>query len=448
MDYCKLFRGKRITLMGLGLLGRGVGDAVFLAACGASVLVTDMKNERELAESVEKLRVFPNITLHLGGHREEDFTHADMIIKAAGVPLDSSYIRSARENGVPVYMSTALFAKYTPAIVVGVTGTRGKSTVAHMIYHTLSLSNPITKSKSVHLGGNIRGVSTLAMLPETKEGDIAVLELDSWQLQGFGDFHISPRIAVFTNLFPDHLNYYADMDAYFADKANIFRHQKEGDILIAGSGIQERIQSMSPVAEPVMPDPIPGDWQLVIPGEHNRENAALAAAALRALGVSEDDIRAGLESFPGVPGRLELVATIGGVRIYNDTNATTPEATIAALRALSSTDQNGRLRKSAILIMGGADKGLDMTALVREVKDRCKAVILLAGSGTDRIKDDLPSDAVEYQNLSDAVEAAVEAAEPGDVVLFSPAFASFGMFKNEYERGDRFNEIVKKQARS
>src|SRR3984957_13433106 len=139
-DVSALFDGKRVTLLGLGLLGRGVGDAEFLASCGAHVIVTDRKTEAELAESVEKLKKYPNIEFHLGGHRMEDFTDTDMVIKAAGVPLDSPEIAAAREKGIPIAMSTALFAKYAMeegTMVVGVTGTRGKSTTLQMIYEIL-----------------------------------------------------------------------------------------------------------------------------------------------------------------------------------------------------------------------------------------------------------------------------------------------------------------------
>ncbi|MEK7133822.1 MAG: Mur ligase family protein, partial [Patescibacteria group bacterium] len=243
-SYQEVFCGKRITLMGLGLLGRGVGDAEFLAQCGAELTVTDKKSETELAESIAQLKKYPNITFHLGGHRTEDFTNADTIIKAAGVPLDSPEVAAARAAHVPVVMSTALFAKYAmeaEAKIVGVTGTRGKSTVSHMIFHSLKKAG-----RPAHLGGNVRGLSTLALLPDIKSSDICVLELDSWQLQGFGDMKLSPHIAVFTNLMPDHQNYYRDMDTYFLDKANVFRFQGESDSLFVGPLILKRVEAARP----------------------------------------------------------------------------------------------------------------------------------------------------------------------------------------------------------
>jgi UDP-N-acetylmuramoylalanine--D-glutamate ligase len=186
----------------------------------------------------------------------------------------------------------------------------------------------------------------------------------------------------------------------------------------------------------LVPKPIPPDWQLQIPGEHNRENAAFAAAALGVLGLSEETIKNGLESFEGVEGRLQFVREISGVKIYNDNNATTPEATIAALKALSKYGHP----VSIFLIMGGSDKGLDTHELISTIQSTCKAVYLLAGTGTDRIAAELK--AMQFQSIEAALKEALGAAESGDIVLFSPAFASFGMFKNEYDRNDQFLKLV------
>lgn len=441
-DFAETIQGKKVTMLGLGLLGRGVGDAEFLASCGAELTVTDRKSEAELAPSLEKLRQYPNITFHLGGHRTEDFTSADMVIKAAGVRLDSSEVAAAKKAGVPVAMSTALFAKFAMAggaRIVGVTGTRGKSTISHMIFHCLKAAG-----KRAFLGGNVRGVSTLAQLPHIKQNDIAVLELDSWQLQGFGDLEISPHVSVFSNLMPDHQNYYRNMDEYFADKANIFKYQKQGDALIVGESIRDRVRAARPPIEPIVPGHVPKDWRLRIPGAHNRHNASLAASALLALGLTAQQIQMGLESFDGVEGRLQLVSERDGIKIYNDNNATTPEATIAALKALDTG------KRDIVLIAGGADKGLPLDELAHEVRKTCKAVFLLEGTGTVFLKGKLP-EAPVLHSLEEAVQSAFGAAEPGDTVLFSPAFASFGPppggFKNEYDRNDQFLSLVQSKVR-
>ena len=439
MNYEEFFKGKKITLLGLGLLGRGVGDAEFLAQMGAAVLVTDKKTEQQLEESVKKLKKYPSISFFLGGHRMEDFTMCDMVIKAAGVSLLSPEIQAAREAGVPVYMSTALFAKFaggTGATIVGVTGTRGKSTVTNMIYHSLK-----NASKTALLGGNVRGVSTLALLPQVKKDTICVLELDSWQLQGFGDLQISPHVAVFTNLKLDHLNYYPDMQTYFDDKVNICKFQKQGDVLIVGQQVHDMwIRDAHPPISPVVPEKFSGELKLI--GEHNRENASLAAEALRAIGLSAEEIDAGITSFEAVEGRLQLVRKVNGVKIYNDNNATTPDATIVALAALATEDHSGKI----VLIMGGADKRLDMEMLVKVINEKSyiSAIVLLPGTGTDKIASSLESNSFQARSMNEAVQMAFNYAKSiQGVVLFSPAFASFGLFKNEYDRNDQFVAAVR-----
>jgi len=434
MDASAHFRAKRVTVMGLGLLGRGVGDARYLAECGAELIVTDLKSREQLAESVTELAGFSNVTFVLGEHRLEDFRDRDLIVKAAGVPLDSSYILEAKKHRIPVRMSADLFMEFSGIPTIGITGTRGKSTTTHMIAAILEAAG-----KEVLLGGNVRGVSTLALLPEVTPRHVAVLELDSWQCQGLAEAKLSPYIAVFTTFYPDHLNYYhGDLDAYLADKANIFLNQGEEDTLVLGEQASaliietygDRILSKIVIADETK---LPDTWALKIPGMHNRYNAALALVAARTHGVKDEVSRKALESFAGVPGRLELIREVQGVKIYNDTTATTPDATLAALAALDPAH--------TVLIMGGADKGLNMDTLLARLP-ALKGVVLLAGTGTDRIKSKL-SKGMIYHPLPDAVSAAMNMTEPGDTLLFSPAFASFGMFKNEYDRGDQFAVLIK-----
>ena len=482
-EYRALFNGKKVTVLGLGLLGRGVGDAEFLAKCGAHVLVTDTKTEEQLAASVEKLKQYKNVSFRLGGHDEEDFINCDLVIKGAKTPLNSEYIAVARKAGIEVVMSTALFAKYAMqegVTIVGVTGTRGKSTVTHMIFHCLDEANkhlglnpPVgavgrtIRQRRIVLGGNVRDVSTLAMLPDVEKGDIAVLELDSWQLQGFGDLKISPHVAVFTNLYPDHRDYYPDMETYFLDKANIFKNQsrrqgvgtptsdspvgaggasgKSGDYLFVGSSIAERVRAEKPSVEAIVPHALPTDWKLKIIGEHNRQNAALAVAALRALGLSESGIQKGVESFEGLEGRLQFAGTVNVVKIYNDTSATTPEAAIVALRSVGD-----KQNRKVVLIIGGDEKNLDMSGLIAEIPKWCSKVVLFKERGTERIRDEVFAlsahgiDIYEEEGLPATVHRAFSVAVPGETIVFSPAFSSFGKyFENEYDRGNQFMKLVK-----
>lgn len=437
--------------MGLGLLGRGVGVVKFLAQCGADLLVTDLKNKEQLASSLAELADFKNITYVLGEHRLEDFQDRDLIIKAAGVPLDSIYVAEARAHGVLVKMESAIFATLTTATLIGVTGTRGKTTTTYFIYESLQ---KFYKKGQVYLGGNIRGLATLPLLKSAGENDIVVLELDSWQLQGFGQEKISPHIAVFTNFLSDHLNYYMRgghseanaMELYFADKANIFRHQNKSDYLIVSGEMAHCIVKKYPLVQSeivtVNKKDLPENWHLAIPGEHNRKNIILGAAVLRILGLTEAEIKESVESFKGVPGRLQFIREKDEVKIYNDTTSTTPVATIAALEAIGDKKQ-----KNIVLIMGGADKQIGMTKLLNILPDYCHTIVLLPGTGTDTVREKIKADnpqTVDVENLSDAVSEAIKATKAGDILLFSPSFASFGLFQNEFDRGDQFDVLIKK----
>ena len=426
--------------MRLGLLGRGVGDAAFLAEAGALVHVVDDAPAEVMQPSVEALATYPNITFTFGPYQSEHFTDCDMVLVGAGAPLDVPVLAAARAAGVPLKQSAALFAELSGIPVIGVTGTRGKSTVTHLIHHVLS----VVTGEHIILGGNVRGVSSLQLLKEVKEDSIAVMELDSWQLQGWGWAGISPQVAVFTNFMEDHMNYYSgDMEAYFADKANIFINQPESGILVTTPEVFELAkvfalgrkvtlgQEVALVDASILPD----DLLLAMPGEHNRLNAALAYRALAALNLDDEEIFEAMASFPGVEGRLQFIGEVNGVRIYNDNNSTTPQATIAGLEALAVDGE-----RKIVLIAGGAYKNVDPTMMIDVIDRATKYVALLAGTGTDLIAEELEADV--FDSLKTAVESALARAEAGDTLLFSPGFASFGMFRNEYDRNDQFVNIL------
>ena len=430
------FKDKKITVIGLGLLG-GVSEIKFLAEMGADLIVTDLKSKKELKSSLDILKKFKNIKYTIAHHDFKDFQNRDLIVKAPTTPLESPYIALARKNGIPVVMWAALFSKFAKesgAKIVGVTGTRGKTTTTEMIAHIIRKAH-----KRIILGGNIKGSSLFANLSKITKDAIVVLELDSWKLQGFGDLKISPDISVFVTFFPDHMNYYGgNMKKYFDDKANIFKHHKKGDVLIVGSQVLPFMKKWAPKITNsilIQDGRISKNLKLQIPGEHNLYNASLASIVARKLGFKDAFIKKSLEDFKGVPGRLEFIRELKGVKYYNDTTATTPEATIAALSALGKN-------RNLILIAGGADKELKMGTLVKEMKRYCKKVLLLSGTGTNNIKDKVKN-AIVIDSLKRAVHKARYISKPGDTVILSPAFASFGMFKNEYDRGDQFIKIVK-----
>lgn len=451
------FQNKKITVMGLGLLGRGIGVVKFLAKNGADLIVTDLKTKEQLSSSLKKLAVFKNIKYVLGEHRLEDFRNRDMVIKAAGVPLDSPFIAEAKKNKIPIEMDASLFAKLAPTGVkiIGVTGTRGKSMVTHLLYEILKEN---FGSSKVHLGGNVRGIATLPLLKKVKPGDFVVMELDSWQLQGFGESRLSPPVSLFTTFLSDHQNYYKNsMEQYFADKANIYRWQTKDGILLARPQAVKIIKEKDKAGikgrfKVVKKSDLPANWKHNLLGEHNLENIALALSAARELGALDKVSKKAIAAFPGLPGRLEFIKEKGGIKYYNDTNATTPDAVLVALAALK------KYKGKIILLGGGADKNLDYATYAKAVRQNVKALALFRGTATDKIlevlwsrsvlgrsRTDLGQNKVEvFDNIREAFAWAKAQAKRGDIILLSPGAASFGVFKNEYDRGDQFNKLVKR----
>jgi UDP-N-acetylmuramoylalanine--D-glutamate ligase len=465
------FRNKKITVMGLGLLGRGVGVVKFLASKGAKVTVTDLKTSKELKPSVNEIKKFLKnkkgakpVKFVLGKHRLEDFRSADIIFKAAGVPLDSPFIAEAKKNKIPVFMDDALFVREADCEIIGVTGTRGKTTTANLIYEIAKETG-----KKVFLAGNIKGTATLPLLEKVKKSDLIVLELSSWQLQGWRDLKISPRIAVVTNIYPDHMNYYKNsMAAYVHDKEAIFANQNKNDFLILNKNCAWCRKFAKRTKGKVIwfsANGVPSGWNLKILGEHNLENIAAAVAVGKILGLPAIKIKKAVEDFRGVPGRLEFVKNIHGVKYYNDTTATMPEATIAALRALGQglrqaqainlfperakrVEGSSKL-KNIILICGGADKNLDFKNLAPAIKKYAKAVVLLNGTATSKLQKQLlithySLPVTLVNSMKAAVKEVRKLAQKGDTVLLSPAAASFGMFKNEFDRGEQFLREIRK----
>lgn len=437
MKYGESFKGKKVTVMRIGLIGRGIGDTAYMAEAGAIITVADAAPQEVMQGAVDALSSYSNITFKFGPYNFADFKDADFVLVGAGAPLDEPVLVACNDAGIPLKQSAALFAELSEIPIIGITGTRGKSTVTHMIHHVLTtvFDGPVL------LGGNVRGLSNLQLLKQVTDEAVAVMELDSWQLQGFGWAKRSPQEAVFTNFMEDHMNYYHnDMETYFADKANIFKYQEDTDTLVTTPEVFEWAKKLPGATlgqEVILVDAsvIPEDANLAMPGEHNRLNAALALEALKALGLEEEEIFSGLASFPGVEGRLQYLGEIDDIKIYNDNNATTPQAVIMGMKAVGNSDD-----KNVIWIGGGAAKEIDTTKLLETIPVYCKKVVLLTGTGTDTIKDKVECEVVE--SMEAAVKAGIAMGDPGDVLLFSPGFASFGMYKNEYERNDDFVRVV------
>jgi len=473
------FKDKKITVMGLGLLGRGVGVVKYLVSKGAKVTITDLKTDKELKSSIEEIKKFyknikyqiSNIKITnkksrinkkyrilntrykihpikfiLGGHRLSDFKNVDMVFKAAGVPLDSPYIAESRRHNVPVVMDDALFAREASCKIIGVTGTRGKTTTSTLIYELAKATG-----KKAYLAGNIKGVATLPLLDKVKKDDLMVLELSSWQLQGWHDLKISPHIALVTNIYRDHMNYYKNsMAKYVEDKKAILKYQAKNDFLVLNrncSWCKKFVKEAKGKVIWFSKNDVAAKWRLKILGEHNLENIAAAMAVGKILGLSPSQIKKAAENFRGISGRMEFAGEADRVKYYNDTTATMPEATVAALSALAETkkQKNEKTKKQIVLIAGGADKNLKFNDLAKAIKKYTKAVVLLNGTATPKIQHQLR--VTRYglpvtlaNSMPEAVRTASKFAARDDIVLLSPACASFGMFKNEFDRGEQFTK--------
>jgi UDP-N-acetylmuramoylalanine--D-glutamate ligase len=458
------YRDKKVLVMGLGVHGGGLGVARFMARQGAQVLVTDLRGADQMGESVAALtaETFAHPVLFtLGEHREEDFRWADLIVKNQAVPFSSQWVKLAREIGVPIEMEFSIFLRLHRGPVLAVTGTKGKSSTATWAWEMVRPWRP-----DALLAGNLR-VSALEALPRIEPGTPVVLELSSYQLEGLEEPRISPNIAAVTNLSPDHMDRYrGSMEAYGAAKKHIFLYQKSGDWAVfnrddplvsgwareAPAGVawfgegepQGGTVGVFIYGDAFMWHP-PGDEPLPlaplaivqVPGAHNLRNAACAAAMALLAGTPPEAVAEGLRSFRGVADRLELLRTVGGVRFYNDTTSTTPASTIAAL---------GAMEGPLVLIAGGADKGLDFREVSRAAAGRALAVALLEGTATEKMAAQMREAGANvigrFRSFDEAVHAAWQAAPEGGAVLLSPATASFGMFRNEFHRGEEFRRIV------
>lgn len=450
----KNLKNKDITVMGLGRLGGGVPVVKFLASHGARVLVTDIKKAEALADSIEMLKQFGNVEFVLGQHRNEDFIDRDFVIKNPGVPKNSPYLRVAREHNVPIETDISLFFKLTPATIIGVTGTKGKSTTASLIYEFLK------ESYTTFLAGNI-GKTPLDIVEQADANSFVVLELSSWQLEDLASFKVSPHIGVVTNIYPDHLNRHINLEDYIEAKKNILRFGTKESIAVlnfddeavksfgkdfAGQvyyfSMHHKVNGVYLQGNDLFfndaEEPFASVADMALAGSHNVANVLAASTVAKHYKIKSKSIRKTLAEFTGVPFRQELIRDIGGISFYNDTTATIPEATIAALK---------RFGKRIILIAGGVDKELDYAGLAKELSDKVRLLILLPGSASDKLSAQIHAHHVnipvhEVESMDEAVAEAFRNAKSGDVVVLSPGAASFNLFKNEFDRGQQFNAAV------
>lgn len=475
------YEGKRVTVMGLGQFGGGLATVRYYAEKGAEVTVTDLHTEAELSSVLPLLDDLPRVRRVLGGHDPEDFRRADLVVVNPAVRPGNELVQLAVQSGAAIEREINLVLKRCRAKIVAVTGSNGKSTTTAMLGEMARALDP-----RVQVGGNI-GRSVLPAIENHPPDAPVILELSSFQLQGMRELNKGPHIAVITNLTPNHLDWHESFAEYRAAKAVILQRQRKGDAAVLNgecpqtreltAGVRGRLFLFG-VERPPESDAadgvgfVRGDDLVVrikrreevvgcistmrVPGRHNLANALAAALAARVLGVGTEAIRTVLAEFRGLPHRLEKVASLTpegprlegddsplAVSFYNDSIATTPEATICGLNSF---------RGPITLIAGGYNKGLSFAGLARHIVARVRRLITLGASGREILEAVIAAAqsagvprplALHVGDMAYAVRCAGHDLVPGESVLLSPACASYDQYANFQQRGEHFRRLAR-----
>jgi UDP-N-acetylmuramoylalanine--D-glutamate ligase len=470
------FAGKTVLVMGLGRFGGGVDAAKFAASAGAKVIVTDLAPEAQLSDSIRQLEEFPDIEFHLGSHDPADFEQADIIIANPAVASDNQFLQLARRRNKLVTSQIGIFFQLCPAPIIGITGANGKSTTTALTAHLLkSRSNQRRAAGDEHvwLSGNIGNEPLLTAIDQIGPNDLVVLELSSFQLEQLAEIRKAPNVSLLTNLTPNHLDRYRTFADYCATKENIFKFQTldkncpavsifNAEDEIAAQWFEKYRKQAGRICIRFSAGDVGRDIRdsFTLPGRANLSNLAAALAVAGYFGANNEQIKSRLPHFKPLAHRLELIGQINGVRWYNDSKATTPQSAIAALEAFD---------QPTIIIAGGYDKHLPFDQFGRKIAEKTKAAILIGQTApkiAEAVKNaqkylapqlvaGLPKNQsrnthyalrtarIEIVNsLAEAVELANQLAESGDIVLLSPACASYDMFENYEQRGREFTRLV------
>ncbi len=475
------FAGKTVLVMGLGRFGGGVDVAMFAHGAGAKVIVTDLASAEQLSDSINRLRDLDGIEFRLGSHAPADFEQTDIIVANPAVPGDNKFLQIARRAKRFVTSQINIFFELCPAKIIGITGANGKSTTtamtAHLLKNTTSDSVIASEAKQsqatqyalrdtqyekVWLSGNIGNQPLLTTIDQIGQNDLVVLELSSFQLEQLAEIQKAPDVAMLTNLTPNHLDRHGTFANYCAAKENIFKFQKpngnraavsifNAEDKIAAEWFEKYKNEAGRICIKFSADDVGDELRerFALPGRANLSNLAGAMAIAGLFDVTDDDIKNALPAFKALPHRLELVETINGISWYNDSKATTPEGAITALDAFE---------QPTIIIAGGYDKDIPFDKLGEKIAEKAKAAILIGttapkiASAINNTKTSLRAKRSNLQlrntkieladSLADAVQLANQLAEAGDVVLLSPACASYDMFENYEQRGREFTRLV------
>jgi len=454
------YRGQRVLLVGLGVHGGGIATTRWLVQQGAKVRVTDLQSAEKLAPAIKQLHGLP-VVFHLGGYQAADWRWAERIVVNPAISaLTHPQLATAERRGVGIENEASIFLRTFPGKTIGVTGTRGKTTTTLLLADMLKRANAQTI-----VSGNVRQVPMLSYLPKTTSSNWAVLELSSYQLERLPVPDHPIHVAIMTNLKVDHVSYHGSLKAYAEAKYNIFRGQTEQDYKILnwhdpacrrartigqgnvkwfgqklpknvnGVTVQKNwvIEQHSGATIKLFPLTL---WKLS--GQHNLDNVLAAVAGALTMNVAIGHIKKSVQSFHGVPYRQQLIRTYRGHQMINDSAATSPDATLAALPVYPR----------GVYIIGGTDKQLDFRTLAKELVRRNIQTVFLAGSATVQLQKLLEKmhyrqPLITVHSMSSAVSSAVAIAKPKQEIILSPGAASFGLFRHEFDRGDQFNEVVK-----
>ena len=438
-------KGKKVLVLGLARTGQEC--ARFLTQHGAKVTISDLRNAGQLAQEMKALADL-SLSYHLGGEDEAWLDGIDCVVPSPGVPMENLLLREAVARKIPVLSEIELAYRHCTAPLVAITGTNGKSTTTTLIGKMLAANG-----NKIFLGGNL-GAPFIGAVSES--WDWGVVEISSFQLEWVDEFR--PRVALLLNVTEDHLDRYATFADYRRAKERIFANQQSTDVAILNRDdplvwcLRERVAArvlsfgFGEVAEGLFATPSEVIWRdgaveerfslakVKIRGVHNIENIMAAIAAAKCAGVSRRAIETTLEEFPGLEHRLEFVREKDGVRYYNDSKGTNVGAVAKSLASFSA---------SVILLAGGVDKGGDYGPLADGIKSRVRRLVLF-GAAKQTIANALGrlTTTTLVDDLAAAVRDAAAHAQPGDVVLLSPACSSFDQFRNYAERGRTFKSLV------
>ena len=453
------YKVMKVLVWGLGLNDGGLGIVEFFVDQGAKVTVTDTKTKEHLAPPLKKLSKYGDkVKYVLGEHKKSDFKEADLVIRSPAAKPGTELLKYVESLGIDVEMEQSLFHRLKPCPVIGITGTKGKSTTTTLIYEILKDQY----GDRAFLGGNI-GQSVMRILPTLTKDNIGVLEMSSFHLDQMGKEKISPEYSLITNMYVDHINWHESMDEYIDAKKKIFINQIKDGFTVINIDNDITKDFISEIPSEVITFSLKdknadyftdGDLNVYhegrkmlsldkspLKGKHNIYNMTAAVSLTHRFGVNVENIIKAVNEFKGIEGRQELVRELNGIKFYNDTTATALESINAALDRFGPENQ-----RKIVMISGGMDKGLDYSVISESVSKYVKGIVLLEGTASEKIfKQFKESNLMIEKYFGDfkkAIEKAYEIAESGDMIILAPGATSFNMFENEFDRGRQFNKIV------